>query len=242
MSHNINAFVSKRPALSALSRELDGAPFYRLKHTEFLILPVQYETFEAFTKRRGQSEAVVEGFWQLPANLAELGRECSVHGAIAYVVTDYFGGTGTQAGAAWRQGRIVSEPEVGKSSRVNSALHAIDLVDEPGLDAFDTLDLDDVRSMSDFGKLKPGQVLLGYFVEHAINEGNKVLDFLKGDHRYKDELATGVRETMYLTAFRARPGALVYRARSMVLPAIKAYLEKRLRRRPVAGEGGGVVD
>jgi CelD/BcsL family acetyltransferase involved in cellulose biosynthesis len=82
----------------------------------------------------------------------------------------------------------------------------------------------------DFGNVKPGQVLLGHVVEHAIGEGNKVLDFLRGDHRYKDELATGERETVFLTAFRLRPGAWVYRARRLVLPAIKAYWVQAMQR------------
>lgn len=154
MSHNINAFVAKRPALVALSRELDGAPFYRLKHADFLILPVQYEMTNALETRRGASEAVVEDFWQLTGNLAALGRECSAHGPIAYVATDYFGGHGTQAGAAWDEGRLICDPEVTRS-RVSSALRAIGLIAEEGLDAFDTLGLGEVRSMSDFDKLTP---------------------------------------------------------------------------------------
>jgi len=87
----------------------------------------------------------------------------------------------------------------------------------------------------DFSDVKPGQVLLGYIVEDAIGEGHKVLDFLKGDHRYKDELATGERETMFLTGFALRPGALVYRLRRMILPALKARLrEVAARVRPPA--------
>ena len=76
----------------------------------------------------------------------------------------------------------------------------------------------------DFSDVKPGQVLLGYIVEHAIGEHHKVLDFLKGDHRYKDELATGERETMSVTAFRQSVGALAYRARRIYLPAAKAHV------------------
>jgi CelD/BcsL family acetyltransferase involved in cellulose biosynthesis len=82
----------------------------------------------------------------------------------------------------------------------------------------------------DFGNVKPGQVLLGHIIEHAIGEGHKVLDFLRGDHRYKDELATGERETVYLTAFRLRPGALVYRARRNLLPKLKAQLLQAWKR------------
>ncbi len=82
----------------------------------------------------------------------------------------------------------------------------------------------------DYSDLKPGQVLLGYVVESAIGEGHKVLDFLRGDHRYKDELATGERETVYLTAFRASPGALVYNARKRLLPALKAEVLEAIER------------
>jgi CelD/BcsL family acetyltransferase involved in cellulose biosynthesis len=87
----------------------------------------------------------------------------------------------------------------------------------------------------DHSNVKPGQVLLGYIVESAIGEGHKVLDFLKGDHRYKDELATGERETLFLTAFRPSAGAWVYRTRRLYLPALKArLLELKRRLRPAA--------
>jgi CelD/BcsL family acetyltransferase involved in cellulose biosynthesis len=80
----------------------------------------------------------------------------------------------------------------------------------------------------DFSDVKPGQALLGYVIEDAIGEGHKVLDFLRGDHRYKDEIATGERETVYLTAMRPLPGALIYGTRRLVLPKLKAYVMKRL--------------
>jgi CelD/BcsL family acetyltransferase involved in cellulose biosynthesis len=82
----------------------------------------------------------------------------------------------------------------------------------------------------DYSRLKPGQVLLGHIIETAIGEGHCVLDFLRGDHRYKDELATGARETVYVTAFRARAGALVYGTRRLALPALRAVLRKTLGR------------
>jgi CelD/BcsL family acetyltransferase involved in cellulose biosynthesis len=85
----------------------------------------------------------------------------------------------------------------------------------------------------EFSRLKPGQVLLGYIVEHAIGEGHKVLDFLRGDHRYKDELASGERETVYLEVFRHTPGAYLYRTRRIYLPELKArLLQLRDRYRP----------
>jgi CelD/BcsL family acetyltransferase involved in cellulose biosynthesis len=80
----------------------------------------------------------------------------------------------------------------------------------------------------DFSKLKPGQALLGYIVEHAIGEKQTVLDFLRGDHRYKDELATGERETVQLEVFRPTLGAYLYRTRRIFLPAMKATMKASL--------------
>lgn len=81
----------------------------------------------------------------------------------------------------------------------------------------------------ELSKWKPGRVLLHHIVEHAIGEGNSVLDFLRGDHRYKDEIATGERETVYVTAFRWTLGALAHGVRRIVMPAAKARVLGMLR-------------
>jgi CelD/BcsL family acetyltransferase involved in cellulose biosynthesis len=73
-------------------------------------------------------------------------------------------------------------------------------------------------------KANPGKVLLGYALEHAIGEGNQVFDFLKGEHRYKDQVATGHRNTLGVRAFRNTPGAMAYRLRKIWLPQWKARL------------------
>jgi CelD/BcsL family acetyltransferase involved in cellulose biosynthesis len=63
-----------------------------------------------------------------------------------------------------------------------------------------------------YARLSPGHVLLGHALEHAIGEGNAVFDFLRGQHGYKQLLATGWRETVSVTAFRHTLGAVAYRA------------------------------
>ncbi len=88
----------------------------------------------------------------------------------------------------------------------------------------------------DFGNVKPGNVLLSFVIEHAIGEGLSVLDFLRGDHRYKDELATGQRQTVSLTVFRRRPRAAIYFTRRVLLPALKASLVKAMHRQRPPGE------
>lgn len=82
----------------------------------------------------------------------------------------------------------------------------------------------------EYSSLRPGQVLLGYIIENAIGEGVKVLDFLKGEHRYKDELANGQRHTVCLTALRRTPGAVVYHTRRKILPELKASAKRLVAR------------
>ena len=74
----------------------------------------------------------------------------------------------------------------------------------------------------DLANCNPGKVLLGHALEHAIAEGNDVFDFLRGEHRYKDELASGHRETVCMRVFRRSLGALAYRLRRIWLPTWKA--------------------
>jgi CelD/BcsL family acetyltransferase involved in cellulose biosynthesis len=73
-------------------------------------------------------------------------------------------------------------------------------------------------------KSNPGKVLLGYALEHAIGEGNQVFDFLRGEHRYKDQLATGHRTTLCVRVFRRTRSALAYRLMRIWLPLLKARL------------------
>jgi hypothetical protein len=54
-----------------------------------------------------------------------------------------------------------------------------------------------------------------------------VFDFLRGEHGYKDHLATDYRETFMLRVFRATPGAFAYRLRRIWLPLLKACLLRR---------------
>jgi len=82
-------------------------------------------------------------------------------------------------------------------------------------------------------RANPGKVLLGYALEHAIGERNAVFDFLKGEHRYKDQLATGYRNTLGVRVFRNTPGAIAYRLRRIWLPQWKARLYGRPPPKPL---------
>jgi len=74
-----------------------------------------------------------------------------------------------------------------------------------------------------------GQVLLTYMVESAIGEGHGVLDFLRGEHAYKEQFTSSKRETVLRTVLRSNPGAWVYRVRRLYLPKVKARVMRAVK-------------
>jgi CelD/BcsL family acetyltransferase involved in cellulose biosynthesis len=86
---------------------------------------------------------------------------------------------------------------------------------------------------------KPGTVLLSHAIEHAIGEGNEVFDFLRGEHRYKDHLASGSRETVYVAGFRRNLAALAFALQPSYIPLRRNSLRARAARRVRAALGIG---
>ncbi|MHB8744856.1 MAG: GNAT family N-acetyltransferase [Sulfuricaulis sp.] len=76
-----------------------------------------------------------------------------------------------------------------------------------------------------FEDFVPGQILLGYAVEHAIQEGNKVFDLLKGTYRYKTEWANDHRQTCDLSIYRKNIRAQLVRTRLKRLPKLKGAIK-----------------
>ncbi|MGE5639658.1 MAG: GNAT family N-acetyltransferase [Clostridia bacterium] len=77
---------------------------------------------------------------------------------------------------------------------------------------------------------KPGTVLLSHAIEDSIREGNEVFDFLRGQHRYKDGLAKGARETIYIAGFRRNAGSLLFRLKPPYVPMQRTAWRARLGR------------
>ncbi len=88
-------------------------------------------------------------FWHLPEDLVPALQTLSENGAIAYVESEYHGGTGEQQAMAWKDGKVVMPPEETRWA-INSALRHLDFEVLPGKDRFDTLDLGRHRSVDDW--------------------------------------------------------------------------------------------
>ena len=155
MTHVIASFIAKRKAAGALARAMGNAPVYRLNHAELLLVPVGDDAFDALVAANGPSDLAGPEFWRLTEALMEVGRECSVHGPIAYGETDYFGGAGVQGAAAWISGKLALPPTTHTAGPINAALHTIGLERANGLDEFDTLGLGAVRRMDAFEERTP---------------------------------------------------------------------------------------
>jgi hypothetical protein len=81
-------------------------------------------------------------------------------GGLAYVETDYFGGSGGQSAMAMVDGVVARQPERsrGAGGPINSALRAIGVERLGEMDEFDSLGLGERRSMSDYEPDGPGRL------------------------------------------------------------------------------------
>jgi hypothetical protein len=62
-----------------------------------------------------------------------------------------------------------------------------------------------------YAAYSPGDVLMGYAVELAIEQGCEIFDMLKGDHEYKRHFFQDSRRNLELRAFRRGPVDAAYR-------------------------------
>lgn len=61
--------------------------------------------------------------------------------------------------------------------------------------------------------LGPGSLLTGYVIDHAMQEGNRIYDMLRGEYDYKTLWVRERRETHYFRAYRLSPATVLYCSR-----------------------------
>lgn len=79
---------------------------------------------------------------------------------------------------------------------------------------------------TDYDDLKPGMVLMSCAMEHAIREGCRRFDMMKGNYDFKRSLAKDTGFTWDLLLIRPTPAGLLYQLRFVVLPRLKRILAK----------------
>src|SRR6185436_12447340 len=151
MGHSVQLVIGKDPAVGRFLKCWPGSRAVPL-NGGWQAIPMSnglYEKIEeAFPGATRPPQLDVSPFG-LETAMMEATRE---GGGLAYVETDYFGGSGGQSAMAAVDGEITREPQRsrGAGGPINSALRAIGMVKTEGMDEFDTIGLGERRSMNDY--------------------------------------------------------------------------------------------
>ncbi|WP_443747528.1 hypothetical protein [Asticcacaulis solisilvae] len=160
MPHMINGIIGTVEVVQEIATLTWEAPLIQLHHGMAIIGVAEPETLRRARDYLALPD-VREGFLYIRPELegifAELGRRL----AFAYIETLYHGGTGVQTAAIYIPGHepvFMAEPEfaeeVGHCSPINTAIRALGITADPGLDEFDTLGLSHIRSLGGLGLLE----------------------------------------------------------------------------------------
>jgi len=147
MGHSIAGFIAPKEVLREATRHLRQAVIVSLEQG-FGFLPAT----DALDDELGGGDAPHEEFWRLTTGLARLGAEMSRGGRVAYVETDYFGGSGDQAAMAWENGEVLSEPWKTRMGAIDDALLRLGVERAGADDRFDALGLGRHRHTDDWAE------------------------------------------------------------------------------------------
>lgn len=152
MGHSVQLIVGRGAAVQAFLRQWPGARAVELRGG-WQAIPVEEPVYAAI-------EAKAPGATRPPElDVSPLGLDQALAGAteagggLAYVETEYFGGTGGQSAMAFVDGREAMAPQRarGGGGAINQALRAIGVKRSDAHDEFDTIGLGERRAMEDYG-------------------------------------------------------------------------------------------
>lgn len=144
MGHHIEAFIARLAVLQQGFKYPAAAPLIPLAQG-FALLPVT-DALEKAPGDGGEAENPYTEFWRLSGPLAGLGKEISEAGKVAYVETDYFGGSGSQAAMLWDAGEVIGPPYQSRIGAINQVLARLGVEKGDAADCFEALGLDRYRS------------------------------------------------------------------------------------------------
>lgn len=154
MGHRVEGFVARLDVLTTLATGMNAAHVIGLSQGFGLLLNTD-EFFDALSPKPsaepGEASNYPE-FWKFSEGLSEFARRASLLIPIAYFETDYFGGAGSQAAAAWDKGTLAVPPRKAESVPVtpafpiNSALRYLGVRKGSEYDEFEAAGLHQHRS------------------------------------------------------------------------------------------------
>lgn len=174
MGHIIGGFIAREKELAELVADYDLAHVIPLNQG-FAFVPVSDKLCAQFLAgKQFLADISDERFRCLSSKLFQIGRRFSEKTPVAYIETDYYGGTGFQCAVAWNDGEVVFYPSAAgreegfqmdgnTSNPINDALSKIGVeiylaedlendLDEFSKDEFDKLDLGKYRDNDDWIK------------------------------------------------------------------------------------------
>ncbi|MCW6004041.1 hypothetical protein K1W54_05505 [Micromonospora sp. CPCC 205371] len=107
MAGTVHALLLKRSVQSRAQVALPVVPL--APETGLVLLPLTDEIVASITKTAVHDPAVA-GFYDLTSGVAQWASRHSVHGLVAYLHTEFFGGSGFHAAVAWRDGVVAWGP------------------------------------------------------------------------------------------------------------------------------------
>jgi hypothetical protein len=139
MGHTVTGLIARSIILEAFSCDHS---LYRPAALvgDLAILPLRKIDLESF--QTSQSGAGTKGLQHLSTRLVEQLRRSSQKGPLIYFETEYFGGSGGQGAAAFRNDELVFGPNWAKIGPINHALKLIGIsIEPPARDEFETVGL-----------------------------------------------------------------------------------------------------
>lgn len=154
MGHAIEALIIPETAAGLVPEVFRHTRAVSLGHGLRLV-PITAETFDALGERFPTLEDPPDPeFWKLSGPIVFVAKELSQQGAVAYVETDYFGGSGRQAATVWEFGSVRMPPTEAKRGPINAALRVMGVRARFMRDEFETVGLGTRRSNDDWLELE----------------------------------------------------------------------------------------
>jgi hypothetical protein len=150
MGHSVHLIIGKGAAIAAFLQQWPSARAVDMR-AGWQAIPVDEALYDAIEARHSGANRP-SGLDVSPLGLSEALAEATAKGGgLAYVETEYFGGTGAQAATAFIDGREVVAPQSARAAGpINQALRRIGVTRTDADDEFDTIGLGERRSMMDY--------------------------------------------------------------------------------------------
>ena len=146
MGHCMKAIIGKHEAIKKIENDWVYAEEVRLPQGYGMVFLTDM-LFDDITELSGTSdETDCPELAYFTAAVRQFLQQYSFHGKLAYVETDYFGGTGTQSGVLYENGQLRISPRSGNGT-INLLLKELGVRCMPDKDEFDSLHLGEYRHM-----------------------------------------------------------------------------------------------